>query len=400
VTEITVAHGTHDFINGGAGRAAKRIVDATRAVGIDSLMISSPDSRTWRRALEQRLSRWQGSAPGNFKSAAFFPGRSFSKFRTDSPRVIHLHWVGNAFLSIRQIGKIETPIVWTLHDMWPFAGNEHYASLEQNALWRKGSGNGPTNSHPDIWNQWVWRRKRRHWNREITFIATSKWLSELKSHSELMPDASVIMIPNPVPLDIFRPTPQNEARKLLGIPPSIPLIGFIADEGDANPLKGFSELSQALVEVRRHIPDVHLLHVGKVNSKPTLPSIPTFNTGQLRDDNRLALAYAACDVICVPSILDNAPQTVAEASASGKPVVGFDSGGVPEMISHNVTGLIAPLGDVNFLSGNIISILNSADFALRMGQAGRQRACALWSPEVVGNQYRNVYQQVTGLGIP
>lgn len=389
-----VGHGTHDFVNGGAGRAAKRIVDATLESGVDSRMISSPKAKNLPQRLERRLSRWQGSVPGNFKSAGLVPGSSSHELELRALNIVHLHWIGNGFLSVPQVGQVRKPIVWTMHDMWPFTGNEHYASLDADALWRKDSDRSKRRIRPEFWNSWALRRKQRHWGTNISFVAPSNWMASLKRDSSLLRDSPVTVIPNPVPLDLFQPRSKDEARQLLGIPISGPLIGFVADEGSINPLKGFAELARALEGIRSQVPDVHLLCVGKVNTDLQRLPVPTLSTGQLRDDERLALAYAACDVICVPSIIDNAPQTIAEASASGRPVVGFNSGGVPEMISDNETGLVVPLGDEKGLGKALTLILTSEILAERLGCQGRERACSLWSPEKVGLQYRTVYEQL------
>ena len=45
-----------------------------------------------------------------------------------NPDLVHLHWINNEMISIEQIGKITKPIVWTLHDMWPYCGAEHYTN--------------------------------------------------------------------------------------------------------------------------------------------------------------------------------------------------------------------------------------------------------------------------------
>ena len=44
------------------------------------------------------------------------------------PDYVNLHWIGNETISISDVNKIDAKIIWTLHDMWPFCGAEHYTN--------------------------------------------------------------------------------------------------------------------------------------------------------------------------------------------------------------------------------------------------------------------------------
>lgn len=386
-----VVHGTHDSVNGGAGRAAQRIADAVDGVGAEAIMVNSPARWTVSRWAEHRLSHWQGSRPGRFRSSGLVPGPSARKIQALNPDVVHLHWIGRGFLSSHQVGRLPVPVVWTLHDMWPFCANEHYSDVSEAAGWRRGYSTEGVKT--DRWARLAWRAKHASWRDNFTFIAPSQWMADLKSQSALLPDSPVAVVPNPVPIDTFQDMDRTEARSTLGIPAQGPLIGFVADEGAANPLKGFDDLARALTPLASSHPSARLLIVGKQPSAGTASSISTIATGQIRDDARLAIAYAACDVVCVPSLLDNAPQTASEASATSRPVVAYASGGIPDLIQDGVTGLLARTGDVRGLSLALAHVLDSPAHAAQMGRQGRQRAVDEWSPPVIGEKYLRVYRE-------
>jgi glycosyltransferase involved in cell wall biosynthesis len=387
-----VAHGTHDAVNGGAGRAAARIVDAVRLVGVPTVMVTSPGRSTIGGWTERHLSRWQGSRPGHFRSAALVPGRAARTIRALAPDLVHLHWIGRGFMSSWQAGHLRIPVVWTLHDMWPFCGNEHYADDSAGAAWRGGYRSGDAGADP--WARLAWRAKKASWGPGFTFVAPSRWIADLKSQSALLPDSRVEVVPNPVPVETFRDTSRSEARHRLGMRGEGPIIGFVADEGAANPLKGFDHVVDAMSALHASHPSVRLLIVGKPPPPHVGASIPILTTGQVRDDERLALAYAACDVVCVPSLVDNAPQTASEALATGRPVVGYATGGIPELVDDRTTGLLAPTGDIRALAGALARLIDAPQEAVRMGQLGRRRAVAEWSPRIVGERYRSIYRQV------
>lgn len=73
--------------------------------------------------------------------------------------IVHLHWVGAETLSIEDIGRINKPVIWTLHDMWPFCGIEHYAPDLLESRWRNNYENHSFSSFIDL-DFIVWKRKK------------------------------------------------------------------------------------------------------------------------------------------------------------------------------------------------------------------------------------------------
>src|SRR5699024_7725510 len=69
-------------------------------------------------------------------SLNFIRNRALEKIKDINLDLIHLHWVGGDFLRIEDLPSLQVPIVWTLHDMWPFCGAEHVAY--QNDRWENG----------------------------------------------------------------------------------------------------------------------------------------------------------------------------------------------------------------------------------------------------------------------
>jgi len=389
---VRVIHGTDDPHNGGAGRAAQRIAEAVGQVGVVPSMISSAERMTLGKFGERTLSRWQGSRPGSFRSSGLVPGHAARQIKGRDPDLVHLHWVGRGFLSSRQIGRIDVPVIWTLHDMWPFCATEHYADTSCDAGWRTGYRSPKTVSQG--WSRLVWAAKKSAWRGNFTFVSPSRWLANLKEQSALLPDARVEVIPNPVPVETFHDADRIAARRELGIPGEGPVVGFVADEGHRNPLKGFDDLVQAFHLLHSAYRSVRLLLVGRTTPATPEILIPYLATGQLRDDRRLAAAYAACDVVCVPSLVDNAPQTAIEASATGRPVVAYASGGIPELVDDGTTGLLARTGDVQGLAHALATLIEKPSFAERLGRAGRARALREWNPTTIGERYRDLYLEI------
>jgi len=71
------------------------------------------------------------------------------------------------------------------------------------------------------------------------------------------------------------------------------------------------------------------------------------------------LLYNACDVFILPSLAEAFGQTALEAIACGRPVVGFNIGGIPDIIKHKVTGYLANYKDADDLSLGIRWVLDN-----------------------------------------
>ena len=134
----------------------------------------------------------------------------------------------------------------------------------------------------------------------------------------------------------------------------MPVVLFAADSA-AQRRKGFRELAEA-VEGISGIDNVTLVSVGggKAELKGGHRHV---HIGRLSDDRLLAMAYSAADVFVIPSLQESFGQTVIESMACGTPVVGFASGGIPDMVRPGHTGHLAPTGDTAALRDAIVKLL-------------------------------------------
>jgi len=124
---------------GGAARAAMRLNTGLRQAGLDLAAISR-ETYLPPRYGHNHKSRWlswllgcldilpcklyPNSQVHNF-SSNWMPDGIGRKLRHLTPDLIHLHWIGDGFLRIESLARFEVPIVWTLHDSWPFTGGCH-----------------------------------------------------------------------------------------------------------------------------------------------------------------------------------------------------------------------------------------------------------------------------------
>ncbi len=86
--------------------------------------------------------------------------------------------------------------------------------------------------------------------------------------------------------------------------------------------------------------------------------------------------------------------SILEGMFFGCPSVSTCVGGIPEVVDHNVTGLLVPPGDAAALAGAVESLLGDSNRRMSFGRAGQRRACERFSAEVIVPRYEALYRRV------
>ena len=221
------------------------------------------------------------------------------------------------------------------------------------------------------------------------------WLAGCTRESALLANVAVHVIPNPLDTETtWRPIPREVARGALGLPPNKILV--LMGGGLATPLKGGDLLRDAMALVAPlQAGDMDLLVCDQPSpsSEENWPC-PVHWLGPVRDDRVLVLAYSAADVMVVPSRQDNLPSTAVEAQACGIPVVAFDIGGLPDIVTHGETGWLAKSFDTHDLAEGILWVLEDRERWQRLSRAARENTVERFAPRIVAQQYALVYEQI------
>lgn len=412
---MSVLHVSHSDLNGGAARAAYRLHRALLDHGTESRMrVREKKSDDWtvigsksksckagnllRPALGGLATRLQKSANVNLHTGNWLPSAWSGELDATDAGVVNLHWVGDETLSIEDIGRIHKPMVWTLHDMWPFCGAEHYTTDDEHARWRSeySKTNRPNFEGGLDLDRLVWQRKCRAWKRPMHIVAPSQWLANCARESALFTGWPVSVIPNVLNTATFQPLNPKFCRQALGLPvEGRQIIMFGALGGGRDPRKGYDLLLDALELLALRLDPKSVLCVVFGQGSPKNPDKLPFQTrwmGYVQDDATLALLYNAADVMVVPSRQENLPQTATEPQACGCPVVAFDRTGLRDAVAHRETGYLAQAFDTGDMAEGLHWILEDSERQSKLGLAARARALQLWSPEVVVPQYLAVYR--------
>ena len=289
--------------------------------------------------------------------------------------IIHLHWINQGMVSLsclKQIIKDGKKIVWTLHDEWPYLGICHYRGDCQETECR----NCPL-LPGSIAHKHYLKKQELYKKGNITFVGCSEWITERAKQA--MPDAQVVHINNCIPHNIFRPIDQQEARKKMDLFPDKKIILFCSQNLN-DERKGYTYLQHAIEQLENNS------QLSILNSQ--LQSVCIGKGGRyISSAEEMATMYAAADVFVTPSLQDNLPNTIAEAMSCGTPCVGFNVGGIPEMIDHMQNGYVAKYKDVADLAEGIQYVLSHD-----MRDAALHKAASAYGETHVAQKYINVYE--------
>ena len=257
--------------------------------------------------------------------------------------VINLHWVAHFLDYPTFFKKVNQPIVWTLHDMLPFTGGYHY---------EKGF---PFESYSHLIRREVQTKKAALKNTDLSIIALNDWLCNLSKKSELFGKYPHHIIPNGLDTTVFKIQNKRFSKRIFNIPNHKRCLLFVADSV-TNKRKGFNLLMEAINQMDHN--NIHLAIIGgNTNQFNHLENVTAI--GKIKDERLMALAYNAADLFIIPSIEDNLPNTVMESLACGTPVVGFNIGGIPQMVKPDFNGLLAEDTTIGDLKITIEKALNT-----------------------------------------
>lgn len=410
---MKIIHINYSDIVGGAARAAYRIHNSLLKNNVNSLMwVNKKNSNNWTvetpsnkivrvqnkilsKLISMLLNKMLKVENKNLHSISILPSKLLKDINNSDADVVHLHWIQNEMLSVKDIAKIKKPIVWTLHDMWAFCGTEHYTD---DFRWREGYNSYNKRNYMSGFdlNRITWLRKKKHWKNPLQIVTPSIWLSKCVSESKLMHDWPVSTIPYPIDTEKWKPIDRENARKQFKFSQDVSLILFGAVGGGKDPRKGFDLLLEALnkLEKNSRTKKFELVVFGQNKNRFEIDiGFSIHYLGNQQDDLNLQALYSAADVMVVPSRQDNLPNTAIEAQVCGTPVVSFDIGGLADIIDHQTTGYLAKAYDTNDLANGINWVLNHQEIE-KLKRNSQKRSKEKFSENKISEAYLDIYKKL------
>lgn len=401
---------TSDIDNGGA-RAAYRLHQGLRSLGCPSQMLvrakfSADPTVVAERSLLTKLGpplsglplRFYPQRPDGTFSPQWLPDVFAQRVKQENPEVVHIHWVCNGYLQIETLARFQKPLVWTLHDMWPFTGGCHYNDDCDNYQQACGACPQLGSDRTGDLSHRIWQRKAKSWkNLNLTIVATTSWMADCARSSSLFKHRRIEVIPLGLDTDKYKPHSQPFARDVLNLPHDKQLVLFGAIGGTSDRRKGFHLLLPALQRLKHSGwgEQIELVLFG--SAPPEQPPDLGFKThyvGRLSDDITLALVYSAADVMIVPSIQEAFGQTASEAMACGTPVVAFNATGLKDVVDHQQTGYLATPFEPEDLAKGIAWVLSDQERHQMLKDNARNKALQEFSEAVQAQRYLSLYKEI------
>jgi glycosyltransferase involved in cell wall biosynthesis len=315
-------------------------------------------------------------------SAGFPEPRTFSlrvarllaKRRDDFDLIHDNQCLGTGLLKIANAGL---PVVATVHH--PIT-RDRELDLAAARWWRK----------PLVHRWYGFLKMQQDVARQIQDLLTvsSSSAADIVADFGVAPD-QLHVVPLGVDTELFKPgsAPRQRGR-------------IIAIASADTPLKGVKTLLHAIARLRMSR-DVELRLVAKVEPYgPTHKLIAELGISDIVHitsglaDAELAALFASAEVACIPSLYEGFSLPAVEAMASGTPIVASQVGALPEVLgTDGACAELVPPADVDALTAELGTLLDSPEKRRALGQAGRERAVSVFSWEAVAAQTVRVYER-------
>lgn len=296
--------------------------------------------------------------------AGFYSSRAtkhlLQKIDEYDPDIIHLHNLHGYYINIellfKYLKKRNKPVVWTLHDYWPFTGHCAYFDMVGCEKWKTGCQHCPQkHEYPSALlldnSKWNYKKKKELFTGvgNLTLVTNANWLRHLVAESFLK-EYQAITIHNGIDLEVFKPV-TGSFREKYGLKGKTIVLGVASTWDTRKGLADFVKLSDML-------PDSYKIVVVGVTPKEK-KSLPRQILGITRTNNitELAEIYTSADLYLNLTYEDTFPTTNLEALACGTPVLTYETGGCPEAVDEK-SGMVVRCGDL----GCVRDILLNRDF--------------------------------------
>lgn len=311
--------------------------------------------------------------------------------------VIAIHWHAR-FLSIENIASLThlgKPVVMTIRDMHPLTGGCHF--FHGCDKWQTDCAACPQiqTAYTDYPAKVLAAKQQNYDFSNLTIVTISNHTRGIVQRSPHFRDCRLETIPNSIETDVFRPHDKAQVRREFGLPQDRQIIGYVPSY--SSEVKGYHEILAAFSRLQGTLPgrDPFVMLVGGDTPATQQIGFDKKTLGYISDSQKLSRAYAAADLVVVPSLEETFSNTAAEAVSCGVPVVGFKTGAIPDLAVDGVTGYTYPIGDVAGLAEGIRRVLTGPD----MGPACRSHAVRMLAFMTQARRYETLFHELVACNL-
>jgi len=403
---LKILHVNFDDKVGGAAIAVNRIHKSLLLNNVDSKIIvankTSNDEKIIgpsstleeifskvRISINRKIERLEKKIKYDSNSYNLLKNNFVKKINKIDCDIVNLHWIGNNLLSIYDIKKINKPIVWTMHDMWPYTGSEHY-TFSKRFIDGYTKKNKPKSIKGYDIEKYCWEQKIKHYPKNITVVPTSNWQLNNVKNSKIFKNNLIEKIYYPIDFDEWRQYDKQTSRKSLNLPLDKKIIVCGSENIDI-PRKGFDRLINDIKNANFD-KDILILFFGE-KKKINLEDINHKYLGKINNESLdMKFIYSASDLMVAPSIQESFGQTVLEAACCGLPSVCLEDTGFCDVIDHKINGYISNKKNENDLIEGINWCLNNWSSVL--AKKNINILYEKFNYKTIGQKYLQLYEKI------
>ena len=198
-------------------------------------------------------------------------------------------------------------------------------------------------------------------------------------------------IANPIDTEVYSPKDKVAVRNRMNLPLHKKIILFAAAKV-SDKRKGIDYLIEASKIIAQQNNNNCLFLIAGGNREEIVEqlALPAISVGYVTSD-KMSNLYNAADLFVTPSLQENLPNTIMESMACGTPCVGFNIGGIPEMIDHKQNGYVASYKDAQDLAKGLMWVLHETTGTLASN--ARNKVLENYSENIIAKKYIDVYNK-------
>ena len=330
--------------------------------------------------------------------------RKLDRLLENGTDVVHYQTLWSGRFGYADVGALPRlsrlyPTLMTLRDMWMLTGHCACPALGCDR-WKTGCGRcpdlglGPPIPHDGT--RFNWMRKRRAIQKSnLRVTAVSHWMADQVRESPIFAGKDIRTVYNGIAPEHFHRRSRSEMRAKHGLPQDAFIVLLAGQSIEGTSCRQSGALDYALEALEASGVEPFVLAVGRSSAvmierwKRTGTAIPFQD-----DPSVLAEFYSAADVTLVASLWETFGRIPAESQMCGVPVATFATGGIPEIVLHEETGLVVERLNSGALGAALRKLHDHPELRDRMGEAGARRAVAMFSNMAIAQAYVEHYQNI------
>ncbi|MCQ2520947.1 MAG: glycosyltransferase [Lachnospiraceae bacterium] len=391
------------YDDGGAGRAAVRIMKSLQQVGVQSKLLvreKKTDEKNVEEVCNTPLLKFEAKVKGAINTIISHDDIMYelAGFDTSKKRIVEeadiiiLHWT-NHFLSnagVNKLLRLNKPIIWVMHDMWLLTGGCHCDRYC--GKYKSGCKDCTYNGKKIIKSYKYFNIKKKIISKSNLHIITpSNWLMRRVKESAILCKQNVDVIHNPIDVEKYYIVDDIDfIKEKYQIPIDKKIIMYGACNADTDFNKGYRYFKEAVKYLDSD--KYHIVLFGTDNTHFFRHDFEQCTIlGKIRSNQDLVEIINCADVMVVPSDQENYSNTVLESQCCGVPVVAFSIGGMPDLIEHKQNGYLAKYQDINDLAEGMNFCANNKE---AMVVYTRNKVKNTNSFSLVGNSYKMICEKL------